>query len=286
MPGLSLGVLKSGVVYYPFGLTFNSYSRENSVPNNFLFQEKEWQDELSLNVYDFDWRQYDPAIGRTSTQDPHAGRYWDLSPYSFLGNNPLNILDPTGMDTVKSENLDMHTFKPEEDVVVLPEVVVTPTNEHGVQMIEIEEEGEEYDFATVAHPDFAGDNTIANYLYYLRHQDEFKDENGTVAPIKDVFRSERQIHEDILEDILLEWMLLKGPETPGVYPIDNTEDAVMDRIREQRKSKYTMRFPANKKRAREREEQRLKDKAKMYGVSVETIKIIETNPSTNFLEQF
>ncbi|HTF18694.1 MAG TPA: hypothetical protein VK658_11505 [Chryseolinea sp.] len=36
--------------YYPFGLTFNSYSRENTVPNQILFQETELQDELGLNL--------------------------------------------------------------------------------------------------------------------------------------------------------------------------------------------------------------------------------------------
>src|SRR5690606_16100573 len=67
--------------YYPFGLIFNSYSRENSIPQRFLYQEKEWQQDLSLNLYDFEWRLYDPLIVRTTTMDPHAERYPVLSPY-------------------------------------------------------------------------------------------------------------------------------------------------------------------------------------------------------------
>jgi RHS repeat-associated protein len=93
---------KSSVIasddYYPGGAVFNSYTRENSVLNNIKFQETEWQDELGLNLYDFDARLYDPYIWRTPTQDPHAEYYPQISPYSFLNNNPVNFLDPTGMD--------------------------------------------------------------------------------------------------------------------------------------------------------------------------------------------
>lgn len=84
--------------YYAGGSTFNSYTRENSVLNRIKFQETEWQDALGLNLYDVDSRLYDPFIWRTTTQDPHADVYSEQSPYSFLGNNPVNMLDPTGMD--------------------------------------------------------------------------------------------------------------------------------------------------------------------------------------------
>jgi hypothetical protein len=43
--------------YYPFGLTFNSYQRENSFVNNFLYCGMEKQDELDLGWYDYSARQ-------------------------------------------------------------------------------------------------------------------------------------------------------------------------------------------------------------------------------------
>jgi len=83
--------------YYPFGLTFNSYSRENSTPNQNLYQGKELQDELSLGTYDFHARGYDPILGRTWQPDPMAEMFYDHSPYSWVKNNPLLRIDPTGM---------------------------------------------------------------------------------------------------------------------------------------------------------------------------------------------
>jgi RHS repeat-associated protein len=83
--------------YYPFGLTFNSYQRENATPNQYLYNGKEIQDELDLNTHDFGFRQYDPAIGRWNVIDPLAdNRHW-LSPYNYVQNNPINRFDPDGL---------------------------------------------------------------------------------------------------------------------------------------------------------------------------------------------
>lgn len=38
-----------------------------------------------------------PDIVRTPQMDPMAEKFYDLSPQSFLNNNPLRIIDPTGM---------------------------------------------------------------------------------------------------------------------------------------------------------------------------------------------
>ena len=60
--------------YYPFGLKHNGY---NSVvngfnPNKYRFNNKELQDELGLNWYDYGARNYDPALGRWMNIDPLA----------------------------------------------------------------------------------------------------------------------------------------------------------------------------------------------------------------------
>lgn len=88
--------------YYPFGLSFNSYSRENSVPQKYLYQQKEWITDLGLDQYDSEWRRYDPYSVRTTTLDPHADSYPSLSPYSWVANNPLSIIDPDGRDITEN----------------------------------------------------------------------------------------------------------------------------------------------------------------------------------------
>ncbi|MBS1489917.1 MAG: hypothetical protein JSS93_05285 [Bacteroidetes bacterium] len=86
--------------FYPGGATFNSYSRENAVPNKYFYNSKEYQDDLNLNLYNVHARQYDPWTLRTTTLDPHADRYHNLSSYSWCGNNPAVNIDPTGKDVV------------------------------------------------------------------------------------------------------------------------------------------------------------------------------------------
>ena len=114
--------------YYPFGLKHANYNMsrktyyksggdlvlEEPCPScpidfkyNYKFGAKEWQDELGLNVYDFEARMYMPDIGRTTTYDPLAEKFYDFSPQSFLNNNPLRFTDPTGMqgeDWIKRGN--------------------------------------------------------------------------------------------------------------------------------------------------------------------------------------
>ena len=93
--------IKSPVIasedYYPFGLSFNSYQRENSVKQDFKYNGKELQDELNLGWLDYGARMYMSDIGRWGVIDPLAelGRRW--SPYNYAFDNPIRYLDPDGM---------------------------------------------------------------------------------------------------------------------------------------------------------------------------------------------
>ncbi|WP_296684153.1 RHS repeat-associated core domain-containing protein [Flavobacterium sp.] len=92
--------------YYPFGLMHKGYNNlvsTNNPADKLLFNGKELQDELNLNAYDFGARMYDPSYVRTLTQDPLAEKFCSYSSYSFLNNNPISYIDPSGMEAYKSQ---------------------------------------------------------------------------------------------------------------------------------------------------------------------------------------
>ena len=83
--------------YYPFGLTFNSYRRESSILNQFLYNGKEYQDELDVEWIDYGTRMYDPQIGRWHVMDPLSEKARRWTPYRYAFNNPVGTIDPDGM---------------------------------------------------------------------------------------------------------------------------------------------------------------------------------------------
>jgi RHS repeat-associated protein len=99
--------------YYPFGLTFNSYSRENAVSNQYKYNGMELQDELNLGWYDYLARQYDPTTGRFLSVDPAADLMRRHSPYNYAFDNPLRFTDPDGM--IPEESTDDPNKKKQEE---------------------------------------------------------------------------------------------------------------------------------------------------------------------------
>jgi RHS repeat-associated protein len=83
---------------FPLKVSWNRNAVENPSKGveKYLYQGKELQQETE--IYDFHARGYDPALGRTWQIDPHSENYLNLSPYSWVANNPLLFTDPTGMD--------------------------------------------------------------------------------------------------------------------------------------------------------------------------------------------
>ena len=76
--------------------------------NRYLFQGKELQPELG-DIYSFEIRNYDAALGRWWQVDPKANEF--ESPYAGMSNNPLRYIDPLG-DTVKfADNLSVEQLK-------------------------------------------------------------------------------------------------------------------------------------------------------------------------------
>jgi RHS repeat-associated protein len=85
--------------YYPFGgIMGDSTMNYTSTPLDYYrYSGKELQPELDLNTYDFGARHYSPLLGRWMSVDPLGVSYEDETPYGYVANNPLNMIDPDGM---------------------------------------------------------------------------------------------------------------------------------------------------------------------------------------------
>ncbi|MBP1615024.1 MAG: hypothetical protein H6Q13_2472 [Bacteroidetes bacterium] len=81
--------------YYPFGMSFAEGVTTSGQP--YKYNGKELDTERGLNLYDYSARLMDPALGRFSTMDPLAEKYYGASPYAYVGNNPIVRIDPTGL---------------------------------------------------------------------------------------------------------------------------------------------------------------------------------------------
>ena len=83
--------------YYPYGLSIKA-GETTGEKNHYKFEGNEKLDELGLQLYDFNARQYDPQIGRFWSVDPLADYGQErFSPYHFTFNNPANFADPSGL---------------------------------------------------------------------------------------------------------------------------------------------------------------------------------------------
>lgn len=85
--------------YYPFGLTYNSYKRENSVAQRYKFQGQEHIEDLDLGWVSFRWRNAMPEIGRFFSIDPLAESYLYNSPYAFSENKVVAHIELEGLES-------------------------------------------------------------------------------------------------------------------------------------------------------------------------------------------
>ncbi|HMQ70618.1 MAG TPA: RHS repeat-associated core domain-containing protein, partial [Ignavibacteria bacterium] len=60
------------------------------------YNGKEYSEDLGLNWNDYGARWFDPEIAKWRSIDPMAEKYYPLSSYSYVADNPLIFVDPDG----------------------------------------------------------------------------------------------------------------------------------------------------------------------------------------------
>jgi RHS repeat-associated protein len=87
--------------YYAFGLNMEGNWNGASGTNKYQYNGKELNDDFGLNWNDYGFRMYDAAVGRWWVREPLANSYPSVTPYNYCFNNPINFIDPLGLDTIK-----------------------------------------------------------------------------------------------------------------------------------------------------------------------------------------
>ncbi|KOS07577.1 hypothetical protein AM493_17160 [Flavobacterium akiainvivens] len=99
----SSGVVCQHMEYLPFGETLvDEHLNSNNSP--FKYNGKELDEETG-NYY-YGARYYDPKLSIFISVDPLADKYPGISPYAYCFNNPINLIDPTGMEPNEPSNDD------------------------------------------------------------------------------------------------------------------------------------------------------------------------------------
>jgi len=86
---------------YQFDAFGNQIAGTGTTANNFLYSGKQFDN--STGLYYLRARYYRMPTGRFLTIDPYQGTILDpasLHKYVYTGNNPVNLIDPTGLDAI------------------------------------------------------------------------------------------------------------------------------------------------------------------------------------------
>jgi RHS repeat-associated protein len=110
--------------YHPFGTS--SYQATNagilSSSKRYRYVGKERDEESGLYYYGA--RFYAPWLCRFMSCDPKAAQFPDQSPYNYCFNNPINLIDPDGMEP---EGPDDPPTGSESNPILLDEVEISST---------------------------------------------------------------------------------------------------------------------------------------------------------------
>lgn len=95
--------------YYPFGLPMAETENAEQEKQPYKYNGKEFERKNGLNWMDYGARHYDTALGRFTTMDRFAEKYYSMSPYQYGANNPMSCIDING-DSIIVDNQNLKDF--------------------------------------------------------------------------------------------------------------------------------------------------------------------------------
>jgi len=82
--------------YYPSGLPIASVASDSVSKQQRKYNGKEFVEMHGYDTYDYGARGMYPALDILSTVDPHAEKYYSISPYTYCAGNPVKFIDKEG----------------------------------------------------------------------------------------------------------------------------------------------------------------------------------------------
>ena len=99
------GAVQQVTNYYPFGAPYaDTSAATNPDFQPYKYNGKELDKMHGLNTYDYGARQHDPILARWDRIDPLCEKYYNVSPYAYCHNTPMNKIDVDGRDDYFSSN--------------------------------------------------------------------------------------------------------------------------------------------------------------------------------------
>ena len=95
------GTLEETNSYYPYGMLHGTSAIASTQP--YKYTGKELDRENGLDWYDFEARMLMSDLGRTTTLDPLAEKYYSISPYVWCLENPICTIDLDGKDPIYAQ---------------------------------------------------------------------------------------------------------------------------------------------------------------------------------------
>ena len=101
LPTLNAALVEQDA-YLAYGdrLSASAMTLKTDTDNRYRFNGKERHDWAGYPYIDYGARMYNTLIGSWLSPDPLADKYTSTSPYVFCAGDPVNYVDPTGMDWI------------------------------------------------------------------------------------------------------------------------------------------------------------------------------------------